>query len=98
MSSNHQRLYTTYSSGEVGGDEPPHLDLHTMHAVPHALLVVTHTHTHTQLTNALSVLSTSLSHVVGVGDSLETAKALQSRIIEANQKLKVQSPTSRVLI
>jgi len=57
-----------------------------------------HIHTHTQLTNALSVLSTSLSHVVGIGDSLETAKALQSRVIEANQKLKVQSPTSPVLV
>ena len=40
VSSAHQRLYTTYGSGEVGGDEPPHLDLYTMHTVPHALLIV----------------------------------------------------------
>ena len=38
---------------------------------------------------ALSTLSSSLSHVVGIGDCLEASQALLLQVTEANQKLRV---------
>ena len=38
---------------------------------------------------ALSTLSSSLSHVVGIGDCLEASQTLLLQVTEANQKLRV---------
>ena len=40
---------------------------------------------------ALSSLSSSLSHVVGIGDCLESSQALFLQVTEANQKLRVNA-------
>ena len=57
-------------------------------------LTCSHSHTLTpshQLAMALSALSSSLSHVVGIGDCLESSQALLLQVTEANQKLRVNA-------
>ena len=64
------------------------LNTHTLTLTP------SHSHTLTpphQLAMALSALSSSLSHVVGIGDCLESSQALLLQVTEANQKLRVNA-------